>query len=825
MTLYHQTPDCQRVLSYARGNIILLRPQGKKPMHDDWVTAPSPVNGDARGYFDLDYNLGFRIPKDHLIIDVDPRNGGLESYALLPEEVRELPATTISPSGGFHVYTRLPEDQDYRLLKTKAKEFPGIDFLHYGKQVVLPGSRLTDSTGWRLGPAAVFPPPEVPPSLMDILRRQAPASSPDELESYLSNYELETILSMIPVNRYRDNDSWLKMAMACHHATDGLGLPAFLAWSITDPLYADQSEIIRRRWESMANDNTPAPVTIRSLVRELTAYAPVPSWLLVRSNLQTSPEEFFGKMEKNFNESQDRFESLGAQIDACTDHLTLLTSLSSKIGMDSSLTESMREILLKKISKKTGTSLTSLRKDIKLMTAPKFTDIGLDGPEDQEANGDLSQPHTAAAQTTIASLSANGMPPAFCMGKWLMWDSQRWAEGRAEIDIRREAHKALYNQGTAVTGPAIRSVVEIIKTLMEVSPTAFEPKVDEIKIFTPFRVLKYDNGWIDSLPSPEHRNLMTTGVAYNPNAPRPVEWLWFLEQSLTSEKAQRTIACSIVYAMAQCRPWLRKAVYLYGPKRSGKSTILNAIQEMIGRANCSALNMRQLGGEHGLASLVGKLANISNETLSADVIQDDTFKSLISGEAVQVNPKNSSLFVYHNTTKLFFGANGFPRVQDESDATFDRLTIISCPHGRNREECDTELGLKIREELSGVLNWAMQIFHEEYQKDRCTSIMDMDDKAAKVMQEWQETNNPALRWFAERTEAAESGDDILPMSTAYADYRMWCDSCGHKRLNKIHFGRQISRRDPRRKIGEDGKRGLPRRRLKPIEDGAFRALL
>jgi P4 family phage/plasmid primase-like protien len=793
LTLYYNTPQCQAILDHAKGDIILLEAGRKKPVDNQWVTADPNINGDGRAYFDLGYNLGFRIPKTHLVIDVDPRNGGTESFMALPQEVQDLPITTITASGGFHIYTLLPDGYDYNTLRTKIDpELKGIDFLHYGKQVVLPGSMLNETAGWQLSPSFVFPPPATPLSLLEILKKTMPVDQVVDLKSYLSELELDTILSMIPVERYRDNDSWLRLAMACHHATDGVGLPVFLAWSVADSMYSDQGEIITRRWESMDTGNTPAPVTIRTLIRELAACGPVPSWLLARAQMKSSPADFFGELDEKNDGVRDAFETIAGQIDACGDHMTLLTTMASRIGLESLITESMREILIKKIAIKTGTSVSAIRKDIKLMVTPAlktFADAGGEEEED-EAIEAVGQPHTQAAQTAIAAMSDDGVPPAFCFGDWLKWNGQYWSRWGTNVEVKREAHKALYNQGTHATKSAVESVVGIMQTLMEVPTQAFEPRVNEISIYTPLHVLRFSQGtWNVSRPSPENRNLNIIGAVYDKDAPEPTLWLKFLNEVTTSPEAQKTIACSIVYSAAQCRPWLRKAIYLYGPKRSGKSTMLNAVQDLLGGDNCSALNMRQLGGKFGAASLVGKLANISNETLSKDVIQDDIFKSLISGEAIETRQIYQAMFMFHNTAKLWFAANGFPRVNDESDATWDRLTIISCPTSVNNQRNDPQLGGKLKKELSGILLWALNIFKEEYNKDTCLSAMDMDDEAKIVMRRWREVNNPALRWKSERL-IVKSGDS-LSIKDAYADYRQWCRNNGHKELNLNHFSRQV----------------------------------
>ena len=50
------------------------------------------------------------------------------------------------------------------------------------------------------------------------------------------------------------------------------------------------------------------------------------------------------------------------------------------------------------------------------------------------------------------------------------------------------------------------------------------------------------------------------------------------------------------------------------------------IEGLLGHSNCSALNISQLGAKYGGHQLVGKLANISNETMSKKNFQDDIFK-------------------------------------------------------------------------------------------------------------------------------------------------------------------------------------------------------
>lgn len=73
-----------------------------------------------------------------VVLDIDVRNGGLESLERLENEIGILPDTLTvrSPTGGLHIYIRsldIPR-------KTVAGVFPGVDVRGEGGIAVVPGS-------------------------------------------------------------------------------------------------------------------------------------------------------------------------------------------------------------------------------------------------------------------------------------------------------------------------------------------------------------------------------------------------------------------------------------------------------------------------------------------------------------------------------------------------------------------------------------------------------------------------------------------------------------------------------------------------------------
>ena len=802
------------LFSFCQADIFPLQAQAKTPLHTAWRTNPAPVNGTAAGYITLGYNIGYRIPPDVLIIDIDPRKGGNDSFQRLPPDIQSIPATVYTRDSGRHLYLKLPPELSGKKLRSKVPEFPGIDFLHHGRYVVLPGSSMPNEQGnpasWTIAPGACVPPPIAPPSLLEILTiPDKPLQGAISGPQYLSPVELNAVLAQIPITSYRDNDSWLRILMASHHATQGDGLEVFLQWSLQDDMYAGHEQLITQRWSSMSTDKS-NPVTIRSLCSILSRHAAVPTWLTVRAGLpnNTNPSAFFSRISDPDESDTERvFNDFIVTIEQETRPTVLLTETALAIAINSTLTDSLRDILIKQIAKKTSSTPQSIRKDLKALTTEGkrqqrktvetgacFSSLSLEELE----NLDKDQLFTLAARSVLIKLTeeCHGVSPVFCNNEWYLWDGIKWNCSSSENRLQRTICTTLLQTGIlTVSESIIRTTEGLLKILQGQPSTFFEPNREKVRIFTPAHVLDFDRNTGSWSVMEHHSRNLNRYVLATPYLPErgaaPAAWLKFLSEAMTSEQAQRTLACAIVYAAADCRPWLRKCFYLYGPKRSGKSTALTAIESLLGVDNCSALSIQQIGSKHGGITLVNKLANISNEMLSKKAIQDDIFKQLVSGESITVEPKFKAPFSFRNTTKLFFGANAFPKIGDESEATWDRLVVFSFPNSVPPEKADHYLEQKLFDERPAILNWAMQIFAEEFVKDECRSATEMDLQGRLILSEWQETNNPALIWAKERLERDPLTS--LPIHVAYHDYTTWCHASGHYTAASNHFSRVLTK--------------------------------
>lgn len=141
-----------RRLALAGFHVFPLLPNSKRPAIKDWPTLATSDPDYVGGWWkeNPDYNIGIHT-KGMMVIDLDPKHGGLDSWAALVETGRlledEIPPTLTvrTPSGGLHLYFRLPPGQQ-EVSNSVQKLGPGIDVRGKGGYVVAPGSTIDGKT-------------------------------------------------------------------------------------------------------------------------------------------------------------------------------------------------------------------------------------------------------------------------------------------------------------------------------------------------------------------------------------------------------------------------------------------------------------------------------------------------------------------------------------------------------------------------------------------------------------------------------------------------------------------------------------------------------
>ena len=253
---------------------------GKLPSYKNWTEREVPIET-VLTHSETN-NIGWVMGEEDLVVDIDPRNGGLESFQKLKEFLskygEQIEETVTTPSGGLHIYYSIPEKYVGRSFrKTLKKQYPGIDFLTKGSQCVIVGGE-TEKGYYRwcdefLGGFVQVPAP-IP--LISLILQNTETSTNEELGDFAgliggesSNWAEEKVLSMLEkLDPSMGNDEWVKVGMALHdwHPTEGL--PLWEEWSKTGENYNEGDT--EARWRSFDSGGGVTLGSISYMVKEVT---------------------------------------------------------------------------------------------------------------------------------------------------------------------------------------------------------------------------------------------------------------------------------------------------------------------------------------------------------------------------------------------------------------------------------------------------------------------------------------------------------------------------------------------------------------------------
>ena len=182
------TPQHQE--GYQRKDGIIVGPcrsPGKAPLERDYprfaATAPSAMDV-VRMFGSHQGNIGGVVPERRIVIDIDPRSGGLESVATLTGKYGPFPETPTVRTGGngLHNYFHLPAGIKVASGGSLAASgYPGIEWKGPGAQVVLPPSVHASGREYRwepdfaLGEVPIAP---IPDFLLHLILQRSEHSHP-----------------------------------------------------------------------------------------------------------------------------------------------------------------------------------------------------------------------------------------------------------------------------------------------------------------------------------------------------------------------------------------------------------------------------------------------------------------------------------------------------------------------------------------------------------------------------------------------------------------------------------------------------------------------
>ena len=328
--------------------------------------------------------------------------------------------------------------------------------------------------------------------------------------------------------------------------------------------------------------------------------------------------------------------------------------------------------------------------------------------------------------------------------------------------------------------------------------------------------------------SPLFFNLVAVPFPYDPNAPSPSEWLVFLQKLWPGDNpdAEPALDQPEIHALGEWfgyvisgRLDLHKILLMIGPTRGGKGIIARILSALIGPANVAGPTLSSLGGEFGLAPLIGKaLAIVADARFAGrdNAIVVERLLSISGEDTLTVNRKFRDQWTGKLPCRLHVLSNEMPKLGDASAAIIGRMVLLVLTHSWLGKE-DFTLEERIQKELPGILNWALDGLHRLTVKNgnRFTRLPSAEESIAQM----RDLASPIGAFVREECDV-QAGYEI-EVDKLYGAFKVWAENNGHTKSSKQVFGRDLhaavpSLRKPQQRGTEKRRRVYSGIRLKPL---------
>lgn len=728
------------------------------------------------------HNVAWKLGELDLVIDIDPRHDDtLESLERLKKDWPEIDQTPIVLTGGTdqgtHFYLKLPEKAK---IKSNLYKYPGIDFRHIGQYVVIAHSRHPSGRyyQWDLFSPHTSKALTVPPWLFEILKYETTETDYEthtiskDAPNLISLDTLRFYLNQLEVTAYQDYHKWLAIAMSCHAATSGDGLPVFLDWCLSDPLYSDDEEIIIHKWGGFSDTNS--GITLGTLTKAvLEAGGELKHATAVEDFLEAPIDE-----PLNPKTRIDKFEDF-------VDHIGTLSP------------DDDYEDLIKQAVKFGPASWDKIRRTIKQSFGVTYKTIDAVYTEIQRKRRKRKKAIEKAESPDYGILVANRVL------------TDRFEEGAHLLHARNQSFYHYVGTHWELLPP---NVVDKY-TLETAEEIAAEPKMNfkpSLAIPSAERVLVAKSAhvndvlrlgseppacintlnaevWLDKdlgepivkEHDPKSYLLNCLDTVYDPDSTCPLFDSTMLEIFDDNTEPAEMVRHFLEFFGYVIQPFKNIPSWwiFHGRGSNGKTLLMEVVQAILG----DAVLPRPVAdfadtqrNNHATANLVGKLLVLDDDADTNAFLPESALKKLSESKLLESNPKARDAFTFRSTATPVVLINDWPRMKDLSHGMLRKSYVM--PFKRSFDTLEMDLGRKnkiIDTELPGVLNRAL----EGYKRLRKRGNFAEPAECIAAKSIWLRLANPLMEFVASQTLKAGNGT-YSKVGDLYEQYRLWCHNQG-----------------------------------------------
>lgn len=405
--------------------------------------------------------------------------------------------------------------------------------------------------------------------------------------------------------------------------------------------------------------------------------------------------------------------------------------------------------------------------------------------------------------------------------KWMFFDGRRWAiddGGEAKRMVDEVIEEARHGLDAYIETLSAEEDIDDARKAYLKHIKSMRSSRSKVAMLTeaqhPVEVHNYDfdrnahlistlNGTIDLTTGelhPHNRDDMISKLAaceYTDKCDTP-RWTAFLNEIFDGDaELIRFIQKAVGYSLTGSTEE-HCAFFCYGTGRNGKSTLVDIITDIMGdyavniQPETIMIKQAQSGPTSDVARLKGARFVTTVEPNEGARLNEGMLKQLTGGDKVTAAKKYEDEFEFHPEFKLWMATNHKPTIRGTDLGIWSRIRLIPFKIQIPDDRIDRQLKFKLREEMPGILAWAVEgclLWRREGLKQP-QSVLDANREYKGEMD--------VLAAFIDAccTEGGET--DAGELFRAYIE---WAKESNEYEMSSTKFGREMGKKYEKRRSG------------------------
>ena len=250
---------------------------------------------------------------------------------------------------------------------------------------------------------------------------------------------------------------------------------------------------------------------------------------------------------------------------------------------------------------------------------------------------------------------------------------------------------------------------------------------------------------------------------------------------------------AIGYSMLKTNQ-LAKAFMLVGEGRNGKSTYLDIIKAILGKANYASLSLKDMSNTFRVSQLKDKLASLAGDISAQPISDSDLLKSISAGEDITIEQKYKDSYTSSLYSTLFYACNKLPKTPDTSDGYYRRWCII--PFNADLTKISNVDGFAFKKRLLSQesINYiAYKAVNAIYKVFNTTKDFTVPNSVASAIEAYKISNSSLLSWFVDYCDKDADRIKRLGLDSSYERYTEWCKDANRPSMSKTNYQIDVKR--------------------------------